>query len=239
MISVCIATYNGERFIAEQINSILPQLAADDEVIVSDAGSTDGTLKAVKALGDDRIKLISFLSTVPDATIPVFSKMDKIRGNFCNALSNAKGDIIFLADQDDVWMPDKVTRCCELLKSYDCIVHDCEVWDGEKTIMPSFLDYMKPGHGILGTLYKSPFMGCCMAFTRRVLDKALPMPEIHIEHDTYIGLCAYKIGKVGIIHEPLIRYRRHGDNASPCAEKSKNSLLTKLQRRLYMLKAII
>lgn len=237
MISVCIATYNGECFIKEQIESILPQLGNGDEVIVSDAGSTDKTISIIEELNDNRIKLFKYNDVVKQSKYPVFEKMDKIRGNFSNAMANANGEYIFLADQDDVWMPHKVNRCLEALKTYDCIVHDCEVWDGEKILMPSFLDYMKPGSGIAGTLYKSPFMGCCMAFTRRILDNTLPMADIHIEHDTYIGLCAYKRGKVGIIREPLIMYRRHGGNASPCAEKSKNSLWVMFLRRYYMFQA--
>lgn len=234
MISVCIATYNGERFIQEQIQSILPQLGKNDEVIVSDAGSTDHTVEVISRLNDKRITVLTYCGVTKPCKYPVFEKMDKIRGNFANALANAKGDYIFLADQDDVWMPYKLESCLKILQDFDCIVHNCEVWDGEKTLMPSFLDYMKPGKGILGTLYKSPFMGCCMAFNKKVLDYALPMPDIHIEHDTYIGLCAYKIGKVKIMKEPLIKYRRHGDNASPCAERSKNSLWVMFLRRYYM-----
>lgn len=234
MISVCVATYNGERFIKDQINSILSQIGEGDEVIVSDAGSTDATIDVINQINDPRVQVLKYTEIAKPCKYPVFEKMDNIRGNFCHALAKAKGDYIFLADQDDIWMPNKVERCIELLQKYDCIVHDCEVWDGENTIMPSFLDYMRPKEGILGTLYKSPFMGCCMAFTRKVMDKAFPMPNIHIEHDTYIGLCAYKAGKVGIIHEPLIKYRRHGGNASPCGEKSKNSLWVMFLRRYYM-----
>jgi len=238
MISVCIATYNGEKFIAEQLDSILCQINENDEIIVSDANSSDSTVSVIKSINDKRIKILLFRNDVKHCKYPVFEKMDKIRGNFLNAISQAKGDFIFLADQDDVWMPNKVQRCLELLQHYDCIVHDCEVWNGEKTLMPSFLDYMKPKEGILGTLFKSPFMGCCMAFSKRVLQYALPFPDIHVEHDTYIGLCAYKIGKVGVIKEPLIKYRRHGDNASPCAEKSRNSIWVKFLRRYYMFKSI-
>ncbi len=238
MKSVCIATYNGEKFIKEQIESILSQLDSNDEVIVSDACSTDNTLAVINSIKDARIKVFTQTKHASHSKYPVFEKMDNIRLNFANALNQANGDVIFLADQDDVWKKNKVSRCIELLKEYVCIVHDCEVFDGKDVIQPSFLDYMKPLQGIMGTLVKSPFMGCCMAFRRSVLDSAMPMPDIHVEHDTYIGLCAYRQGKVGVIREPLIKYRRHGGNASPCADKNTNSLWVKFLRRYYMLKSL-
>jgi len=234
MISVCIATYNGERYIAQQLSSILMQLDKNDELIVSDAGSTDGTLKLIKEINDARIKLFTCTDKSANSRYPIMEKMDKVRYNFCNALAKAQGDYIFTADQDDVWMPNKVKRCIELLKTNECVVHDCEVFDGVNTLMPSLMEFTKPGHSLVGALIKPPFMGCCMAFTRKVLNKALPMPNIHIEYDTYIGLCAYKIGKVAIVKEALIQYRRHGSNASYCGEKSHNSLWIKFLRRYYI-----
>ena len=239
MRSVCIATYNGEKFIKEQIESILSQLDSNDEVIVSDACSTDNTLAVINSIKDARIRVLTLTKRASHSKYSVFEKMDNIRYNFENALSHAHGDVIFLADQDDVWKQNKVSRCVELLKDYVCIVHDCEVFDGKTVTVPSFLDYMKPLQGIVGTLVKSPFMGCCMAFRRSVLELSIPMPDIHVEHDTYIGLCAYKIGSVGIIKEQLIQYRRHGGNASPCADNNPNSLWVKILRRYYMLRSIL
>ncbi len=237
MISVCIATYNGEKFIREQLDSILKQLSEEDEVIISDAGSTDNTLSVVKSLNDKRIKVHICLKKAEYVKSAVFAKMDSIRYNFENALSHAMGDVIFLSDQDDIWMPNKVATVLQALKSSCMVVHDCEVFDGDKTILPSFMNFYRPTVGKRKTFIKPVFMGCCMAFTKDVLRKALPMPNYHIEHDTYLGLCAYKIGKVYILKEPLIRYRRHGMNASFCAEGSRNSLLIKFLRRWYMLKA--
>ena len=96
MISVCIATYNGEKYIREQLDSILPQLGLDDEVIISDDSSTDNTLKIIEEYNDCRIKIFSnnkFYS-------PIL--------NFENALKKAQGDFIFLSDQDDIWKSNKV-----------------------------------------------------------------------------------------------------------------------------------
>ena len=101
MISVCMATYNGENFIKEQIDSILPQLSDDDEIVISDDGSTDKTVDIIENYGDSRIKLLkynSFRSTIY---------------NLENALKDSKGDVIFLCDQDDKWNEDKVNICLE------------------------------------------------------------------------------------------------------------------------------
>lgn len=100
MISVCMATYNGEKYIKEQIDSILKQLGSDDELVISDDGSSDGTIDIILGYHDPRIHLYkgSFHS-------PAF--------NFENALKNATGDFIFLSDQDDIWYDNKVP---EILK---------------------------------------------------------------------------------------------------------------------------
>src|ERR1700690_1222765 len=111
MISVCIATRNGENFIEAQLRSVLSQLNANDEVIISDDCSTDRTPEIIRSLNDSRITLLEV------------EYCNLIR-NFENALLNASGDIIFLADQDDVWHPAKVSRTKELLQKYDLVVTD-------------------------------------------------------------------------------------------------------------------
>lgn len=237
MISVCIATYNGELYVEDQIKSILVQLSEEDEIVVSDAGSSDNTLSVIESIGDSRIKIVNYLGEIPNSRYQVFNKMDKIRGNFENALSHAKGNIIFLADQDDIWMSNKVTRMLDSLNDASLVIHDCEVFDGKEIISPSFMDIYNPTLGKWKTFIRPVFMGCCMAFNKEVLKKSLPMPKLHIEHDTFIGLCAYKVGKVKVLKEPLIKYRRHGMNASSCAEGSNNSLWIKVLRRWYMLLA--
>lgn len=95
-ITVCLASYNGQNFIKEQIESILSQLSAIDELIVSDDISSDSTLDIVNSFKDDRIKILSGIKFA-----------SPIR-NFENALKYATGDVIFLSDQDDVWLPNKV-----------------------------------------------------------------------------------------------------------------------------------
>jgi glycosyltransferase involved in cell wall biosynthesis len=113
MISVCMATYNGAKYIKEQMDSILCQLGKDDEVVVSDDGSTDSTLDIVAEYGDSRIKIVRNTGA-----------HNFIR-NFENSLKAAHGDYIFLADQDDVWLPDKVAKIMQILRGGTRTVYWC------------------------------------------------------------------------------------------------------------------
>lgn len=240
MISVCIATYNGALFIKEQLNSMLSQLQADDEIIISDDGSTDATLSIIQRYHDSRIRVIHHSRNTPINPHSVWDRMACVRKNFEEALKQAKGDVIFLADQDDVWMPDKVEKVlANMSDKAFCVVHDCKVVDGDlQTINESMFSSYRPCFNRLGWLWKSPFMGCCMVVRKEVLTKALPIPDC-VEYDTWLGVISSAMGEVQILKQPLILYRRHGKNISTCSQKSENPLLTKLQRRYFLIKNLI
>ena len=126
MNTVCVATYNGEAYIEQQLRSILAQIAPDDEVIVSDDGSTDKTLKIVDFIGEKRIRIRH-------------SKAHSFRDNFAEMLQEAKGDIIFLSDQDDVWLPGKYERCIEELKTADLVCTNSQMTDAQLNVIePNF-----------------------------------------------------------------------------------------------------
>ena len=122
MISVCIATHNGEQYIKEQLDSILCQLLSEDEVVISDDGSTDSTLEIIKGYNDPRIKIFNFKQPSKTSHTHIYASR-----NFENALKHAKGEYIFLSDQDDIWMPSKVAVCLGALKQNDMIVHNMEI----------------------------------------------------------------------------------------------------------------
>lgn len=228
MKSVCIPTYNGEKYIREQLESILVQLEPEDEVIISDDSSTDNTIEIIKSINDTRIKLFlgnSFKS-------PIF--------NLENALYHSTGDIIFLADQDDIWKKGKVDKIVELMNNYDCVVTDATVVDKEfNVIEQSFFSLNKSKKGLLRNLIKNGYLGCCMAFNRKILEKSLPFPKDIPMHDSWIGLVAEKYGCVLFLNESYLFYRRHGENASITSEKSSRSLLLKILDRIRLLKNII
>ncbi len=229
MISVCIATYNGARYIAEQLASILKQLSAEDEVVVSDDGSTDGTIDIVRSLNDRRIRIVDG----PRRHSPTL--------NFEWALRNAKGEYIFLADQDDVWLEGKVTRCVEELQMCDCVVSDARVTDSLlNTTSESLFQLMHVRRGRLSNLlWRNGYTGCCMAFKREVLSKALPFPTDIPMHDIWIGNVAAFCGRLHFINDRLLLFRRHDAAASCNGKRSTYSLWQKLSFRWHTLKNIV
>jgi glycosyltransferase involved in cell wall biosynthesis len=220
-VSVCMGVYNGEKYIAEQVASILPQLGADDEIIVSDDLSVDGTLQRIEAFQDSRIKIVK--NPHPAGLIL----------NFENALKHASGDVIFLADQDDIWLPSKVDTMKRLLKSYDLVVSDCDVIDADGNVLyDSFFRLKRVKKGVLQNIIKNYYVGCCMAFRREILNVALPFPKNIYMHDVWIAVLAELVGETHFCEQRLMRHRRHDSNASTTASKSPNSLMTKIKLRL-------
>ena len=229
MISVCIATYNGERFIREQIDSILRQLSSDDEIIVSDDGSTDDTISIINSIDDKRIRIIEG----PRKHSPTL--------NFERAMKEAKGDYIFLADQDDVWKPNKVEVCIKWLQNYDCVVSDAEVTDSNlNPLYPSLYSIMQVRQGrIYNTVWKNGYTGCCMAFRHEVLNASLPFPKDIPMHDIWIGnVAAYKYN-VKFISEKLVLFRRHEDTISCNGKGSQYSIWQQMKFRWSIIKNIV
>lgn len=218
MISVCVATYNGEKFIKEQLQSILSQLSENDEVIVSDDGSTDSTCQIVENMNDKRITLLH--TCVHDC-----------RFNFQNALMHAKGDIIFLSDQDDVWLENKVKICVEELKTYDLVAtNSMETDEHLNVINPDFFKNYNSGPGIIKNALVSTYYGSCMAFRATLLKYALPFPKTkEIGHDQWLGLVAEMTGRVKFVKTPYLLYRRHENTET----NSNSNLLTRSKRSLW------
>ncbi len=228
MISVCLAAYNGEKYIGEQLKSIMDQLSDNDEIIVSDDGSTDGTLDTISIFNDKRIKVVYNKGNHG----PV--------GNFENALNHANGDYIFLSDQDDIWLPGRVDIAIKLLnyKDVECticnrIIINSEGKSNNFHVIPE--DFTR--YPFYKVLYHNPYIGCCMAFSRRHLNFCLPFPNNLPMHDLWIGLLAHKMKTVKYIQEPLIAYRRHGYNVT--TGKSPYSIAYRIYFRIRLLYQIV
>ena len=229
MISVCIAAYNGEKYIREQIASILFQLNSDDEVIISDDGSKDGTIAILESFHDQRIRIYSNEGT------------HGFVSNFENALRQAKGDYIFLSDQDDVWKGNKVEIIMSSLESYSLVIHDAELINGQgKALGRRYYSTMHCHTSFLANLWKTRWLGCCMAFRRDVLDYCLPFPPNIVAHDYWIGMMGMLKFRYCFMDDVLISYRRHGGNVSPSSEKSYNSMYYKIYtKRVQILISIL
>ena len=202
MISVCMATFNGEKYIKCQLDSILLQLSSNDEVIVVDDCSQDETCQVIKSLWDNRIKL--FINKINIGVNKSFEK----------SLKKARGDIIFLSDQDDLWNQRKV---CEVIQFFDLhadvdlIQHDAEVVDENlKLLEPSFFKWRgHVGPEVIRNLIRDTHLGCCMVMRRCVLKDCLPITNIPY-HDKWIGIMAVLTKhKMYFWDKVLIKYVRH------------------------------
>lgn len=226
MISVCIASYNGEKYIGEQLESILKQIDCDDEIIISDDGSTDNTLEVATSYNDKRIKIV------------MNTNRHGYTGNFENALKSAKGEVIIMSDQDDIWDDNKVKTILEDLQSYDFVVSDAKIVDQNlKCISESFFLLRKPYFNKWGDWAKCGYLGCCMAFNRNVLNKALPFPQNHnlCAHDYWLMLIGAFFFSVKYEKKALVLYRRHGNNVSDAGLSKGVPLSEKISYRLYVL----
>ncbi|MCQ2342195.1 MAG: glycosyltransferase [Paludibacteraceae bacterium] len=218
-------------FIKAQLESILPQLSADDEVIISDDASTDNTLQIINDLHDSRIHILHH-TPYTKSRFP----MDKTTHNFENALMHAKGDYIFLSDQDDIWLPNKIQQMLNALQKADLVVHNCQVVNADlQVINNSYFDHIRVHVGAIQNAIRCTFLGCCMAFRRAVLTAALPFPLQGVAHDQWLGIVAGLKFKIALITEPLILYRRHAYTETNCYGTSQLSRWVQIRYKTFVL----
>lgn len=223
--SVALTTCNSVAFLEELLHSVLEQLSSEDEVVISADPSNDGTqaLLASYAENDKRIRLIEGPGNGPVA-------------NFSNAVSHCGGDIIFLCDHDDVWLPGKVEKVSACFENPEvmAVIHDAKVCDGELHVTAeSYMAWHGSKEGYWQNIWRNSFIGCCMAFRGEMKGWVLPFPDDIPMHDQWIGLLSYRHGLVRFLREPLLLYRRHGGNVSSTEHAS---LPQMLKWRLRLLK---
>jgi glycosyltransferase involved in cell wall biosynthesis len=226
-VSVCMATHNGARFLREQLDSILPQLQERDELVISDDQSTDEVPQILQSYTDPRIRLL-----------PARQFGGPLR-NFEYILRHCQNEYLFLADQDDVWSNRKIAVMRKYLQTTDLVVCDCRLTNAAgETLAPSFFALNGSSPGLWKNLLRSSYMGCCMAFHRRVLERALPIPEGVRLHDQWIGLIAERYYRVRFIAEVLVAHRRHHDNYSTTGGRSRLNLIEKIEMRWQLTKQL-
>lgn len=206
-VSVCLASFNGMLFIEAQLTSILKQLNAQDEVIVSDDHSSDGTWEFLQQLSQK------------DSRIKIYKNPQKgLIKNFENAIFHSQNDIIFLSDQDDLWQMTKIATTLEYFKRFpqkSVVVSDLTIVDNQLEVLVE--SYQKMRHtksGFWSNLLRSSYIGAAMAFRKELKSLILPIPANVPMHDMWIGLLADKSQGVLFISESLVLYRRHDFNAS-------------------------
>ncbi|HKU34666.1 MAG TPA: glycosyltransferase [Paenarthrobacter sp.] len=216
---MCMAAYNGARHISEQIDSILPELGPDDELIVVNDCSTDDTAAIVAAVPDGRIRLIN---------------AEQNRGyvaTFERALQEARGEFVFLSDQDDVWLPGRVELMIAALDGKSMVVSNCRHFDGAlgsfHEIRLRAKDSTHHLRNLLGIVvgYRLHW-GCAMAVRGTLLEQVLPFPHYMNEsHDQWLATVGNVNGSIVYMEEDTILHRLHGENLTPQGIRSASKII--------------
>ena len=212
-VSVAIASYNGAKFLREQLDSLYNQTLIPDEIFVSDDCSNDGTTEILEEYHQTK-----GLRYVINEHNLGFNK------NFENALKNTTSEFIMICDQDDIWMPEKVEVMVNAIKNHDC--------SKPVLVCSSTKDYMdgkvirvntRPKASWMQLLYGNNTQGCCSIINRELLNKALPIdvPKGAL-YDGYLGLIAAMTGEWECIGTPLMYYRHHANNVMANKDKRKD-----------------
>jgi glycosyltransferase involved in cell wall biosynthesis len=232
-VSVCMATYNGEKYIHRQLTSILDQLSDDDEVVVVDDCSTDGTVATIARIGDRRIGV---------------HINDRNRGevfSFDRAMMLAKNDFLFLSDQDDVWVPGRVTLMRQrLVDSGASVVASNFRWVTAAEV-PIDVPYAGVaahdsrrhfGNIVDIFLGKTNYFGCAMALRREFVPMVLPIPSFVESHDLWIALASNFVGSNVHIDDSTLLKRKHDQNVTSTV--SARSLYRKLKSRIVFVTSL-
>lgn len=229
MISVALCTYNGERYIREQLESILNQTMKVDEIVVCDDGSTDNTLPIIEGLAG-----------TTDTAIHIHRNETNLgpAKNFQKAINLCSGDIIFLSDQDDIWVPEKVSTIIKYFESnptISVVFTDGSLMAGSTIIgslwqcfgiTPKSLNAINEGFGIELFAYENRATGATMA-VRRTFEplKALTTYcHADIIHDGALAMMALNSNQLGYINKRLINYRIHTHQECGVGEYLKHPL---------------
>ncbi len=206
--SVAMAVYNGEKYIHQQIDSILERMGPEDELVISYDKSTDST----KDIIDEYARRDSRVRVVANEGKP------GVQNNFSNAVSNCRGKYIFLADQDDIWIGDKINVVVKTFEETgaDLVVHDGYMADGDlKPLEGTIFDRFGTYNGPIRNIIKCNFWGCCMAFRSHVWQWVRPFPNTGgVGHDLWLGVIVGFRGKIVRVNECLMMHRLHGNNVT-------------------------
>ncbi|HEX2944788.1 MAG TPA: glycosyltransferase family 2 protein [Clostridia bacterium] len=217
IVTILMAAYNGEKYISEQIESIIDQSYSNWKLVIQDDCSTDNTcIVAADYVQKYEGKIILFRRSKPSGSA---------KKNFFDMLKYSGTDYIMTCDQDDVWLPDKikitVNKMIELERlnrvNLPILIHtDAKVVDSElKVLADSLFAYQKLDNRrdkLNNLLVQNEITGCTMMINRALLEKVKCIPEKAIMHDWWFALLASALGRIGYINEPTVLYRQHDEN---------------------------
>lgn len=211
-ISVCLASYNGAAHVREQVDSILADLGPDDEVVVVDDASRDGTVALLEGLADPRIRIVR--SGNNQGHVKTFER----------AIGEATGEIIMLSDQDDVWPRGRTDTLSTALATAHLAAGNYAVLGDEATGPVPPLTAAMDGHGVGNVvglmLGRRQYFGSCMAFRSELRSVLLPFPRAVEAHDHWLALVGNIAGTTAHPAGAVTLRRIHGGNLSPVRRRS-------------------
>lgn len=216
--SVCMAAYQGAAYIEEQISSVLAQLGPDDELVVVDDASHDATAQLVASFEDARVRLVR--NETNQGYVRTFER----------ALGLARGDYLFLADQDDVWLPGRLDAMLEALREHAVVSTSVAIL-GKPTEPPAFRLRARDSHRHLANIFAvmigyRPYTGCAMALRRDIVASVLPIPPFVFEsHDLWLALVANTHRQNVHLEAPSVARRLHDANQTPLGWRSLRAIL--------------
>lgn len=236
-ISVCMATFNGEKYIKEQIESIILQLHDEDEIIIVDDASTDRTHEVISSISDSRISL-----SINEMNLGVVK-------NFERAIRLSNKKYIFLADQDDIWPPNRLDQMLQEMDSKNSYLVSGNIRHFNEKMMPLYVpliqtripslnsnDSRKTWKNVMRILGgKANYFGCAMCLNIDIKKYILPFPQCVESHDLWIALAANLIKKNSHLEGMVVDRRVHGNNYSV----TKRSFISKVKSRLFFLLQIL
>jgi glycosyltransferase involved in cell wall biosynthesis len=216
-VDIALATYNGEPYLEELLHSIAEQTYTNWQLIAGDDGSTDNTIEILRAFSAAYPQKVTLL--------PCGNRLG-VKANFSRIMSACQSNYVLLADQDDIWLPNKIkislqhTRTVEaetedgapILVHTDAIVTD-EKGDHSSNSLWKYQN-LRPEYGLKlkNLMVQNVITGCTMLINRPLLDLALPIPSQSIMHDWWLGLTAAAFGKISFIPTATMEYRQHSHN---------------------------
>jgi glycosyltransferase involved in cell wall biosynthesis len=216
-VSVCMAAYNGERYIEAQLRSILPQLKPNDELVIVDDRSRDGTVDRIRAIQAE----LRNTPAGPRILLVEHSQNQGVVQTFEDAIRSASGDILFLCDDDDLWAPDKVQRVLQVFAAHpetQVVSTGVALIDEHDQPLANtdYLRFRKFTANLAANLLHNQYQGSAMAFRSTLIRQILPFPRGRLFlHDAWIGTRnTLTGGGTAYIAEPLLLYRRHTGNYS-------------------------
>ncbi|TXF77220.1 glycosyltransferase family 2 protein [Chryseobacterium sp.] len=227
--SVALCTYNGEKYLGIQLDSILSQTLAVDEIVVCDDGSTDATISILNSYKEKN-----------PSVFRIYQNEKNLRSvkNFEKAISLCENDIIFLSDQDDEWLPEKVEKMVALFQSArqtEVIATNAEIIS-EKNSYTQFSVWDIPSKSVASIkeilfFYQNFCTGATMAFRKEFMREIVPFPpEELFHHDEWIALNAVSKNKLHFLDEKLIRYRIHDSQQVGSVSLSEDELSRSLEK---------